>query len=276
MLKRKLELQAAAIAEGQAQKSVPSNLFAEPIWERFYNIERKLNTQLAELGVPDGGFIKCTYNPVEYAAILHCGYLRRYLNGSKAIMFIGMNPGPNGMGQTGVPFGNVRTVRDIMQLSGEVLQPPVLHSKRPVNGLNCTTEEPSGVRLWELFQKLAGGNLDTFSQQCFVHNFCPLAFFDAGGRNITPSELKAPYKQQVRDLCLDALEQELRLVQPQIVVAVGDYVFTTLKRSVYCEAIATFRLPHPSPRALNNTNWPEKAQLFLEQHDLIKYMRNEA
>lgn len=163
-----------------------------------------------------------------------------------------------------------------MQLIGEVNQPPVIHPKRPVAGLNCTIEEPSGVRLWDLFERLAGGSLDQFSKECFVYNFCPLAFFDDAGHNITPSELKGPYKQQIRDLCLNTLDKQFNLVEPRIVVAVGDYVHAALKRSSYCGrgSVTVVRLPHPSPRSRNNTNWPEKAQAFLERHDILKFMRN--
>lgn len=176
-----------------------------------------------------------------------------------------------------VPFGNISTVRDTMQLIGEVNQPPVVHPKRPVDGLNCKIEEPSGVRLWELFERLSGGSLDQFSKQCFVHNFCPLAFFDEGGKNITPSELKNPYKKQIRDMCLNTLDKQLNLVQPRIVVAVGGYVHTALKHSSYCsgDSVSLLLLRHPSMRSTNNADWPEKAQAFLEQHDIIQYMRNE-
>ena len=76
-----------------------------------------------------------------------------------------------------------------MKIEGAVQQPPSLHPKRPVTGLACTTEEPSGVRIWTLIGKLSG-SLEIFSQQCFMHNFCPLAFFDVQGKNITPGELK--------------------------------------------------------------------------------------
>ncbi|BFF90471.1 single-strand selective monofunctional uracil-DNA glycosylase [Drosophila madeirensis] len=279
MLKRKLAQQTAGLSEGDPKRPVmgantTSALFAKPLWKQFYDIECKLNEVLSTIDTP--ATIECTYNPVEYASSLHCAYLRRFLDAPKHIMFIGMNPGPTGMVQTGIPFGNVRTVSQLMELSGEVGRPPVLHPKRPVVGLECTKEEISGVRLWELFLRLAGGRLDIFSQQCFVHNFCPLAFFDADGRNITPTELKGPYKQKIRDACLDALEKQLLIVKPQVVVAVGDYVYQALKRSDYCKTVSMLRLAHPSPRSVNNTKWPEKAQEFLEQHGLVRFMRNEA
>ncbi|XP_001358212.3 single-strand selective monofunctional uracil DNA glycosylase [Drosophila pseudoobscura] len=278
MLKRKLALRTAELSEAHPKKApmseeTTSALFAQPPWQQFYNIEVSLNETLETFATPPT--ISCTYNPVEYASSLHCAYLRRFLDGPKRVMFIGMNPGPTGIAQTGIPFGNVRTVSELMEISGEVGRPPIIHPKRPVVGLQCKTEERSGVRLWELFLRLAGGRLDTFSRQCFVHNFCPLAFFDAAGKNITPTELKGPYKQKIRDVCLDALEKQLQIVRPQVVVAVGDYVYQTLKRSEYCKAVSLLRLAHPSPRSVNNTNWPEKAQEFLEQHGLIQFMRNE-
>jgi len=171
----------------------------------------------------------------------------------------------------------VRTVKLLLQLSGSVDKPPVEHPKRPVLGLDCKIEEPSGVRLWELFLRLAG-NVNIFTQQCFVHNFCPLAFFDEAGKNLTPSELKGPYKKQLREYCLETLEEQLVLLKPQVLVAVGEYVHTALKGSRYCksDSVSVLRLPHPSPRSVNNNDWPNKARAFLEENNLIRFLRNEA
>ncbi|EDW44763.1 single-strand selective monofunctional uracil-DNA glycosylase [Drosophila sechellia] len=280
MLKRKLNQQKGNLEIGEPSKTIPrqdstSEFFDKPLWLKFYETEVGLNEALEKLPPPERTpFI---YNPIVYASQLHRDYLRRYIDGPKKLVFVGMNPGPNGMAQTGIPFGNVRTVKVLMQLVGSVDQPPVVHPKRPVVGLDCRIEEPSGVRLWELFLRLAG-NMQTFSQQCFVHNFCPLAFFGADGRNITPSEIRGTYKKQLGDLCLQTLEEQLKLLKPEVIVAVGEYVHSALKRSGYgkTSSVSVFRLPHPSPRSPNNTNWPEKAQAFLEEHNLIRFMRNEA
>ncbi|EDW97711.1 single-strand selective monofunctional uracil DNA glycosylase [Drosophila yakuba] len=280
MLKRKLNQQKDSLENGEPTKSFPrpgttSDFFVEPLWLKFYETEVKLNEALDKLAPPASTpFI---YNPIVYASQLHRDYLRRYMDGPKKLVFVGMNPGPNGMGQTGIPFGNVRTVKVSMQLAGPVDQPLVVHPKRTVAGLDCRTEEPSGVRLWELFLRLAG-SMQIFSRQCFVHNFCPLAFFGADGKNITPSELSGPYKRQLGDLCLETLDEQLELLKPHVIVAVGEYVRSALKRSGYgkSHSVPVLRLPHPSPRSTNNTNWPEKAQAFLEENNLIRFMRNEA
>jgi len=308
MLKRKLNQQKDNLEDVECKKSFPndestiSDFFIQPLWLKFYNTEVKLNELLEELTPPPN--IKCIYNPIVYASQLHCDYVRRFLSGPKKLVFIGMNPGPNGMAQTGVsvcydtyilavdimylielfkyptfqiPFGNVRTVKLLLQLSGSVDKPPVEHPKRPVLGLDCKIEEPSGVRLWELFLRLAG-NVNIFTQQCFVHNFCPLAFFDDAGKNLTPSELKGPYKKQLREYCLETLEEQLVLLKPQVLVAVGEYVHTALKGSRYCksDSVSVLRLPHPSPRSVNNNDWPNKARAFLEENNLIRFLRNEA
>ncbi|XP_016950263.1 single-strand selective monofunctional uracil-DNA glycosylase [Drosophila biarmipes] len=281
MLKRKLNQQKDNLEEVATKKSFPnegasiSDFFGQPLWLKFYNTEVKLNEALDQLTPPPN--IKCIYNPIVYASQLHCDYVRRFLSGPKKLVFIGMNPGPNGMAQTGIPFGNVRTVKLLMQISGSVGKPPIEHPKRPVLGLDCRIEEPSGVRLWELFLRLAG-NINIFSQQCFVHNFCPLAFFDEAGKNLTPSELKGSYKKQLREFCLETLEEQLLLLKPQVLVAVGEYVHTALKGSRYCksDSVCVLRLPHPSPRSVNNNDWPNKARAFLEENNLIRFLRNEA
>lgn len=174
-----------------------------------------------------------------------------------------------------VPFGNITTVKNYMDLHGTVEQPPTVNAKRPILGLDITRDEPSGKRLWTLFQQLSNGSLEIFFRQCFVHNFCPLAFFDRNGKNITPSELKGPYKIKIREECLHTTEKILQLIQPEIIVAVGAYVHDCLKKSEYCKNKRLLRLDHPSPRSLNNTNWPEKAEKFLKDEQLIEYFRNE-
>ncbi|XP_017856127.1 PREDICTED: single-strand selective monofunctional uracil DNA glycosylase [Drosophila arizonae] len=266
MLKHKLDRQTKAL-DLRKPESLPT------IDQKFYAFECKLNEELAQLELPKE--ISCVYNPVEYASDLHCAYLKKYLSGTKNVVFIGINPGPKGMCQTGIPFGNVGTIRNKMQLSGEVQQPPLLHAKRPVTGLNCRTEEQSGLRLWNLFEELAG-SLDVFFQQCFVHNLCPLAFFDEKGGNVTPDHLKGEYKTLIRDKCLMTLEKQLELLRPQFVVAIGSWIEIELKkRSSYCKSNATvIRLKHPSMRVPNNTKWAEEAKALLEEKDLIKYICN--
>lgn len=108
MLKKKLAQKAKNKDSNQQEENnnnsnMPlktSHLFATSIWQNVYNFECQLNSSLRLFQTTSD--ITHIYNPLEYAAQLHCEYLRHYLKGTKKLLFIGMNPGHDGMGQTGV------------------------------------------------------------------------------------------------------------------------------------------------------------------------------
>jgi len=129
-----------------------------------------------------------TYNPLDYAREPHEMYLNKYGSGTKEVLLVGMNPGPFGMAQTGVPFGDVSLVRDWMKISGNVGAPKKQHAKRIVNGFECTRSEVSGTRLWS-FAKERFSTPKRFFKRFFVANYCPLVFMEESSRNSrqTPS-----------------------------------------------------------------------------------------
>ena len=88
------------------------------------------------------------YNPLDYAWTPYEAYVRRFCATSKRVVFLGMNPGPFGMVQTGIPFGEVAAVRDWLQIEGPVVKPAREHSQRLVLGFACTRSVASGRRLW--------------------------------------------------------------------------------------------------------------------------------
>lgn len=92
--------------------------------------------------------VTCVYNPLIYARKSHEAYLERHAKQGIDALFLGMNPGPWGMAQTGVPFGEVSLVRDFLEIDEAVNQPPIVHPKRPIEGFACTRSEVSGRRLW--------------------------------------------------------------------------------------------------------------------------------
>ena len=130
------------------------------------------------------------YNPLDYAWPLHEQYLRLATRPKKRIVFLGMNPGPFGMAQTGVPFGEVAAVRDWLGLDAEITPPAAVHPKRPIEGLNCPRSEVSGRRLWGLFAERFE-SAPAFFADHFIANHCPLAFLEDTGRNRTPDKLPA-------------------------------------------------------------------------------------
>ena len=70
------------------------------IAEQFLALEKKLVHQLKALHFSEP--VTHIYNPLEYAAEPHKAYVDRYCRSTKAVLFLGMNPGPYGMAQTGV------------------------------------------------------------------------------------------------------------------------------------------------------------------------------
>lgn len=133
MLKKKLKRQAPLCSNNDAQnlsvhkmdkksaeesnglplpKNLTSKYFSSPLWKTFYEIECELNKVLQDLKSPSS--ITYTYNPLIYAGEVHCAYLQKFLTGPKRLMFVGMNPGPNGMGQNGVPFNSSANVSYLM------------------------------------------------------------------------------------------------------------------------------------------------------------------
>ena len=110
------------------------------------------------------------YDPIVYAWRAHEIYLRRYANGRKRVLFLGMNPGPFGMVQTGIPFGEIAAVRDWLGIQATIRAPPAEHPKRPVMGFNCRRSEISGQRLWGLFAQRFG-SADKFFEEHLVVNY---------------------------------------------------------------------------------------------------------
>jgi len=142
------------------------------------------------------------YNPLDYARETHEQFLSRYGNGKKRVVFLGMNPGPFGMAQTGVPFGEIDAVQNWLGIFGFVGKPKKEHPAKPVDGFACTRSEVSGHRLWGLFKERFGMP-ENFFKEHFVTNFCPLLFAADGerGKNLTPENLAPAERDAVNTPC---------------------------------------------------------------------------
>ena len=195
------------------------------------------------------------YNPLRYAWRSHEEYLRRFGNSRKRVLFLGMNPGPFGMVQTGIPFGEVRAVRDWMEIRAAPEPPPNQHPKRPILGLACARSEVSGQRLWKLFADRFG-TAEKFFAEHFVVNYCPLAFVEASGANRTPNKLPAHEIADVYRLCDDHLHQVLDALAPEWLIGIG--AFAARRASLVCDSGMTKvgQILHPSPASpAANRNW---------------------
>lgn len=203
--------------------------------------------------------IAYVYNPLDYAWAAHEIYLRRFGGTKKKVVFIGMNPGPFGMAQTGVPFGEVAAVRDWMGIKTPIGKPPREHPKRPVQGFDCPRSEVSGRRLWGLFAQRFG-KPNAFFREHFVVNYCPLLFAEAGGRNFTPDKLPAATQARLFKACDEHLLELLQALQPAWVIGVGD--FAAKRGSIAADQLGlkSGKILHPSPASpAANRGWAEIA-----------------
>lgn len=169
-----------------------------------------------------GGRTAYVYNPLQYAWAPHAAYIRTFGNSRKRVLFLGMNPGPWGMAQTGVPFGEITAVRTWLGIDNSVTGPVLQHPKKPIRGFNCTRSEVSGRRLWGLMQERFGSAQDFFADH-YVANYCPLIFLEEGGKNLTPDKLPAAEREGLFEICDAHLRELVAFLQPEYVIGVGKF-----------------------------------------------------
>jgi single-strand selective monofunctional uracil DNA glycosylase len=199
------------------------------------------------------------YNPLAYAWAAHEKYLQKFGGGKKRVVFLGMNPGPFGMVQTGVPFGEIAAVRDWMKISAPVGRPLVENPKRRVLGFDCPNSEVSGRRLWGLFAERFGAP-EKFFKEHFVANYCPLAFMEQGGSNFTPNKLSPPGKNSLLEICDAHLRRVLEILEPEWLVGVGAWAKERGEMVAADLKIQAGQVLHPSPASPKaNRGWAKIA-----------------
>ncbi len=196
------------------------------------------------------------YNPLGYAWAPHEAYLRRWGAGQKSVLLLGMNPGPFGMAQTGVPFGDVSMVRDFLGIEAPVGRPKKENAARPVTGFACTRSEVSGTRLWG-WAKQRFGSPEAFFRRFFVVNYCPLVFMEESGRNRTPDKLAPAERQAVHAACDAALREVVAVLRPSHVIGVGAFAQTRAREALAATDVTIGSILHPSPASpAANRDWP--------------------
>lgn len=195
------------------------------------------------------------YNPLVYAREPHFHYLSRYGGGGSEAVFVGMNPGPWGMAQTGVPFGEIGIVKNWLGIDGAVGAPRPEHPKKRIEGFRCRRSEVSGRRLWGLFRELSG-TPERFFERFFVVNYCPLLFLDADGRNITPDKLKSAERAPLLDACDRALLRSIEQIGPARVIGVGNFAEERAQKVLKESGVPVGKILHPSPASpAANKGW---------------------
>jgi single-strand selective monofunctional uracil DNA glycosylase len=190
--------------------------------------------------------VSIIYRPLNYAWTAHARYLSAYGPGKKKIIFLGMNPGPWGMAQTGVPFGEINEVRDWLRIYADIGKPDKEHANKPVEGFSCHRSEVSGKRLWGFFRRKFKTPRRFFAHH-FVVNYCPLLFLEESGRNRTPDKLKAEERRRLFSVCDRHLSALKDILQPEWLIGIGRFAEKRC-REVFAENdVRIGGILHPSP-----------------------------
>ncbi|MGB0952993.1 MAG: uracil-DNA glycosylase family protein [Planctomycetota bacterium] len=228
-------------------------------------VDRELARQVDDLSFPEP--ITHVYNPLVYARRPHEKFIKKYARKGTPALLLGMNPGPWGMAQTGIPFGEIELARDWLDVAGKVDKPDLEHPKRPIEGFDCTRSEVSGRRLWGWAQEYFT-TPEAFFERFYVLNYCPLVFMEESGRNFTPDKLPAAAKKPLFEACDEALRKSVKWLKPRIVIGVGKFAE---KRAI--EVLGDLDLDlefgtvlHPSPASpIANRGWAPQAEAQLEK-----------
>jgi len=208
--------------------------------------------------LPFGPPTACVYDPLVYARRPLELYLERYARRGVKALLLGMNPGPYGMAQTGVPFGEVAAVRDWLGIEAAVERPPQEHPKRPIEGFACRRSEVSGQRLWGLARE-RWGTPQRFFDELFVWNYCPLVFMEESGKNRTPDKLSAAERDLLYAACDGALRELVAWLDVGLVLGVGKFA-EARARAALPPGVRVGTVLHPSPASpLANRGWSAAA-----------------
>ena len=212
---------------------------------------------------------------LNYAWQPHEQYLKLYARPTCKVLLLGMNPGPWGMAQTGVPFGEVNAVVDWLKINAPVGKPPREHPKRPIEGLSCNRSEVSGQRLWGLFRSQFKSP-DKFFKEHFVANYCPLVFMEESAKNLTPDKLPPAARKPLEKVCDDHLAQLIEALEPKWIIGVGGFAADCATRVLanhqeLNSKVQVGKILHPSPASpAANRDWAGTATKQLIALDVWK------
>ena len=227
-----------------ARPITPRPAKAAAIARRVASAARDLAREVSPLRF--GPPVACVYNPLDYARRVHACYVASFAASRKRVVFLGMNPGPFGMAQTGVPFGEVGHARDWLGIEAPVGSPPRTHPRRPVEGFACRRSEVSGARLWGAVAA-HWRSPERFFAHHYIANYCPLLFLEASGRNRTPDHLPQREQERLFAACDRHLVKLVDALAPEWVIGVGNFAAGRALVALGADGPRIGRITHPSP-----------------------------
>ena len=193
-------------------------------------------------------------NPLNYAWEYHESYLAQYSALGATTLLLGMNPGPYGMAQCGVPFGATHIARDFLNITGEFTEPTGRHPKRPIEGLDFERQEISGTRMWGLLKQI-WGTPENIHKNVFLVNHCPLLLLGDSGKNITPDKISGLAAKQLLKACDEHLRNVVIEMGITTVIGIGKYAEKRALLALDGLGINITTCWHPSPASpLANRN----------------------
>lgn len=235
----------------------PTDSIGDELCERVASLSRRVARLRFEPPV------HTVYNPLAYAREPLEIYLRRFARRGVENLLVGMNPGPFGMVQTGIPFGEIESVRTFLGIEGKVRKPRNTHAKRPIQGFDCTRREVSGQRVWG-FAADRFTTPEAFFKRFFVWNWCPLAFLEDSGRNRTPDKLPANERAALERACDQGLRELVEALEPKRLIGIGKVAEGALTRIFGKPDQSPYPIGsilHPSPASpLANRGWQPAAE----------------
>lgn len=208
-------------------------------------------------GYPLPRGVAYAYHPLRYAWDAHAAFLSRYGEGAGRAVFVGMNPGPWGMTQSGVPLADPALAREWMGVQGRVESPPHAHPKVPVLGYASTRRDPTGAKFYG-WARRRYGTAAAFFAEAFVLNYCPLLFLDEAGRNVTLPQVPKAAAAPLFAACDAHLAAMLRALRPRRVLPMGAFAAARVRGVLEAEKldVPLRQVRHPSPaNPANNAGW---------------------
>lgn len=236
------------------------------------DVTRELNERMETVTIEEK--VEWFYNPLDYAFPVHAEYLKTFGDDTKTGFFLGMNPGPWGMAQTGVPFTDPYIARDWMGLSEQPIGTPSNErEERPIKGWESDRKEASGQKLHGFFREVYG-SLEAFFDDNIVMNYCPLVMYSEEATNTTPEDLLKDDRERLYSICDPYLEALIDFYDPDVFVGIGRFGQRRIADVTDRAEEEVAYLPHPSPASPIATRdggdyWRGLVRETLEEENLL-------